>query len=460
MRSTLRGLSVVLAVSGCAGIYACGSDDPGAGVGVGGDGDGGASSSSSSGSSGASSSGSSGSSSSGDAATDGDPGADAAEVDDGGFGTRVAGDACTRNNECLSGGCDYTGHCALTRSCTQHNGGDTCGPTGTDSCCTTLPVPKPGAAYKLDKYNITAGRMRAFIERTGGDVRSYVQANRPAWFESAWDTWLPNVMDDGTVQPGPSHAYPAGTGQNGVYQQLGPIHYGAEGPGNEGCYTAQVGNARTYRLADATNTSLFNDVQQYPQDVLDQKSVQCVSFFMVAAFCIWDGGRMPTLDELDYAWDQGTPASYTFPWGTTPAPGGWDKPYPYDPTGKGFGTPLPAGSDMTVANYRYNFWMPANMVCIGDDPAKCDYSLYIAPPGHFPNGDGPFGHSDLAGNVYNTALPMNGTPGTDPATRKVALTKSGAFDAHGIPIKRPGGADRTWPATNKYLAVGGRCARD
>ena len=44
------------------------------------------------------------------------------------------------------------------------------------ACCTSLAVPKPGAAYKLDKYNITAGRMRVFIEKTKGDVRSYVQA--------------------------------------------------------------------------------------------------------------------------------------------------------------------------------------------------------------------------------------------------------------------------------------------
>ena len=48
-------------------------------------------------------------------------------------------------------------------------------------------MPKPGAAYKLDKYNITAGRFRVFVEKTKGDVRGYIQKNRPAWFEPAWD---------------------------------------------------------------------------------------------------------------------------------------------------------------------------------------------------------------------------------------------------------------------------------
>ena len=93
------------------------------------------------------------------------------------------------------------------------------------------------------------------------------------------------------------------------------------------------------------NTSLFDDVQQYPQDVLDQKSQQCITFFMVAAFCAWDGGRMPTIAELDYAWDSGDPTTHLYPWGNTPVPGGWDKPYPFDPTGKGFGTALPAGCE-------------------------------------------------------------------------------------------------------------------
>ncbi|MDB4944896.1 MAG: Tryptophan synthase alpha chain [Labilithrix sp.] len=394
------------------------------------------------------------------------PGEDASVLDGGGADASVPGNvptggACAVDGDCTSGGCDYTKHCASARSCTQHNGGDTCGPTGTDDCCTTLPVPKPGAPYRLDKFNITAGRFRAFVEKTKGDVRGYVQAHRPAWFEASWDAWLPTKMDDGTVQTGLPHLYPAGTGQDGVYQQLGPIHYGAaEQGGNEGCLTSQVGNSRTFRLPDDVNATLFGDVQQYPQDVLDQKPQQCVTFFMVAAFCIWDGGRLPTLDELDYAWDKGEPANYTYPWGTTPAPGGWDKPYPYDPSGKGFGTPAPAGSDMTMANHRFNFWMPSNIACIGDDPQKCDYSLYIAPPGRFPKGNGPFGHSDQTGNVYNLALPMDGTPGTDPATRHVGLNRTGAFDQHAIPSKHPITGFRTWPSTNKYLAVGGRCARD
>lgn len=376
-------------------------------------------------------------------------------------GTLPTGAPCKQDQECQSLGCGYDGKCAAGRSCTQHNGGDTCGPEGKDSCCTAIPVPKPDGAFTLDKFNVTAGRMRVFVDKTKGDIRGYVQANRPAWFDPAWDTFLPNKMDDGTVVNGENHVFPAGQGQDGVYQQLGPIHYGAvEEGGNRGCYTAEVGNARTYRLPDDVNTRLFNDVQQYPQDVLDQKPQQCTTFFMFAAFCIWDGGRMPTLAELDYAWDKGQPAQYTYPWGKTPVPAGWDNPYPFDPTGKGFGAKQPPAGDPTMANYRYNFWMPANIQCIDDDPAKCDYSVYIAPPGRFPKGNGPFGHADQAGNVYNLAMPPNPTPkGTPPTQVLAGLARTGAYDGHQIPNQHPVPGFRQWEATNKYLAVGARCAR-
>ena len=449
-RNRIRLVSFALVTTGCIVFVACGGSSGDSPV-TGGDGEGGIV----------------GPGGEGGANGEGGVNADSGGVlpdDDSGARNVPAGGACAKDSDCVSLGCDYTFHCTAGRSCTQHNGGDTCGATGKESCCTALAVPKPGAAYKLDKYNITAGRMRVFIEKTKGDVRGYIQANRPAYFEPAWDAWVPNKMDDGTAVTGASHLFTAGQGQDGVYQQLGPIHYGAaEQGGNEGCLTKEVGNARTYRLPDDVNTSLFADVQQYPQDVLDQKSQQCVTFFMVAAFCAWDGGRMPTLDELDYAWDGGNAATHTYPWGNTPAPGGWNTPYPTDPAKGGFGGSMvtPPGSDQKRANYRYNFWAPSSMLCINDDPAKCDYSVFIAPPGTFPTGDGPFGHSDLAGNVYNTALPMSGTPGTDPAATKrtVGLNRTGAFDGHAIPNKHPITGFRTWQATNKYLAVGGRCAR-
>lgn len=345
-----------------------------------------------------------------------------------------------------------------SRSCTQVAGGQTCGADGKDDCCKSIAVPKPSGAFKLDKYNITAGRMRAMITGTGGDVRGYIQAHRPDWWEPSWDPMVPNKMDDGTAVTGSNHTFDEGKGFDGVYQQLGPIHYGVEGPGNEGCLTKEIGNARTYRLPDDVNKNLFNDVQQYTQDVLDKKSLQCVTWYMVAAFCAWDGGRMPTLDEINFAFDNGAPAQHKFPWGNTPAPAGWNDAYDTEADAKKFGKVTPTGGDQAFANYRYNFFEPAKRLCVGTT-TNCDYTIYVAPPGRFPKGDGPLGHSDLVGNVYDLAGPPNGPAGSDPTLRTVPLARTGAFDAHPIPNTHPANDSGKWNALQKYLAVGGRCAR-
>jgi hypothetical protein len=54
---------------------------------------------------------------------------------------------------------------------------------------------------------------------------------------------------------------------------------------------------------------------------------------------------------------------------------------------------------------------------------------------------------------------MSGTPGSDPEKRTVGVNKTGAFDAHAIPNQHPVSGIKNWSSTNKYLAVGGRCAR-
>ena len=351
----------------------------------------------------------------------------------------------------------YTGP---SRSCGQTNGGKTCGAQGNDDCCKAIAVPKPGAAFALDKYNITAGRMRQFVTAVNGDVRGWIQKHRPDWWEPSWDPMVPITMDDGEKQTDPNNrTWDEGKGFDGVYQQLGPIHYGAEGPGNEGCFTRQIGNARTYRLPDDANKTLFNDVQQYTQDDLDKKSLQCVTWYMVAAFCAWDGGRIPTLDEINFAFDGGEPAKHNpYPWGKTPVPSGWSAEFASLADAKANGQVSPKGGEQDRANTRYNFFEPAKRLCVGNTN-QCDYSLYIAPPGRFPKGDGPFGHSDLVGNVYNVAGPLNGAAGSDPTKRTAPLARVGAFDGHDIPTKHPATDNGKWNTLQKYLAVGGRCAR-
>ena len=115
-------------------------------------------------------------------ATDKVQNGDETDVDCGGTTTKApacaTGLKCKVHADCASDGCDDTNKCALERSCTQTNGGTTCGsgevgdPAAVhESCCISLPI--PGSTTRLDKYKITSGRMRAFIERTQGNVQGW-----------------------------------------------------------------------------------------------------------------------------------------------------------------------------------------------------------------------------------------------------------------------------------------------
>ncbi|MDB4941259.1 MAG: Tryptophan synthase alpha chain [Labilithrix sp.] len=377
-------------------------------------------------------------------ATDKVKNGDESDVDCGGTKTGApkcaVAKACSVHADCASDGCSYAKKCVAIRSCTAHHGGDTCGPgladAGHESCCTTI----PGSI--VDKYSVTAGRFRAMVERTNGDLRGYITAHKPAWWNDQWTAYLPTMLDNG----GTAIDY------TGMYQELGPLHHklsdgtGAGGA-NEGCTVKNIGT-RTYRLPDAINTRLM-DNQNYSQDILDEKPMNCVTAFMAAAFCAWDGGRLPSRPEWDVAW-----GADLYPWGATPAPAGWQNAYPTEAIAMNNPTYPTTTGDTHRANYYKNWWVPAAIV-------GTDYSLYIAEPGRFPLGNSPSGHADMAGAVFNyqSILPGGNALGTG---WSVQGSKSGSWQEHVIPYST-GNASAVGYSTQaeyKYLALGMRCARD
>ena len=114
------------------------------------------------------------------------------DVDCGGAGEGVArcadGKACAAGTDCASAGCNDLKVCAAGRSCTKEYGGRTCGLGGAggvgaaqwEDCCATAPVTAGGVTVQLDKYEVTAGRYRVFLEDVGYNIRSFVQAARAA----------------------------------------------------------------------------------------------------------------------------------------------------------------------------------------------------------------------------------------------------------------------------------------
>ena len=105
--------------------------------------------------------------------SDGVKNGDESDVDCGGTTTNApkcaVSKACNSANDCGSDSCDYNKKCTSVKSCAVHFGGDTCGSGEVgnanaqhESCCKTIPL---NATTRLEKYAITAGRIREFINK-------------------------------------------------------------------------------------------------------------------------------------------------------------------------------------------------------------------------------------------------------------------------------------------------------
>ena len=246
------------------------------------------------------------------------------------------GSACQGDEDCV-GACAYDGRCVATPSCRVRLGGDTCGKGEVgepgavhESCCRTLLVPgyadvrRPGKAVHLDKYEVTAGRMRAFVEditrRMNGkpNVRGWLAANRPPAWQDDWARFMPtsNTGDlltihrlllgdprhDGEANPGPGVIVPPPTDQAvdvGLDSQFGGQVYADVHGNNCAVYPGAYGFPTYHYPADV----LARDGQlprAATRDQLDVKSLNCVTNAMLVAFCHWDGGELATDEVLDF----------------------------------------------------------------------------------------------------------------------------------------------------------------
>ena len=328
--------------------------------------------------------------------------------------------ACLLDADCTSGGCDYAGRCALRRSCVRHYGGDTCGlggpggrgPAAWESCCETVDV---GAGVKLAKYKTTSGRMRAFLESVGGNVRAFVQTERAAGripTDAAmlpdWDLYLPkSFAGDPTPPeiaepPQPDPHQPEGPPIPGIYSSVwnhlgGPI-FRDNYFNLSGCAVGAPGG-HTYFMSDFVQEQLLGDVpHEHPQEIYDQRPLNCVSYLMAQAFCLWDGGKLPKVTALYAAiGDTGT-----WPWGVAgPAiksqgadtVAAWRFPTADDATLRASPNVPPAqmiqpNQSIEYADYDYSYEWP--------NLKNLDQTVFIAPPGRH-RGRGPAGAADVAG---------------------------------------------------------------
>jgi formylglycine-generating enzyme len=176
------------------------------------------------------------------------------------------------------------------------------------------------SAFRLDVFEATVGRFKSFVAAYKQNMTPKGAGNNPHnALDKGWDT-----------------------------------AWNAQLPADAAALTT------TLKQSSAFNTWLTND---------DRLPVNKLSWYLAAAFCAWDGGRLPTEAELNYAAAGGN-EQRKFAWGAT---------------------------DPTPASYN------AVYGCLFNDSGTCTGVKNISEVGYSFNGVGKWGQFDLTGNMYEWA---------------------------------------------------------
>jgi len=432
----------------------------------------------------------------------------------------VDGRACGADGDCASSACSATKRCVAGPSCKGGPFGtaglDTCGKgepgaagAANESCCRSLPLPIT-KTRRLDRYEITAGRLRAFVAgisaSSGGvpDVRAFAKtyaAAHPTSQLAEIEAAAPGLLDVLPDHAGPINPFPL------------PVHLGAFplDPINalDGCFVGDGAYGHASYWQPATDLKPYGigtvdangptGQRLYSREQYDAKSVNCVMPMLMATFCAWDGGELARTADYHEIWGRRPTAvgaqTVMIPWAALLPVGDFNWRNGHGASCGGLGA-WPGCVNPQPAHYAF----PG-----GGDPANDDTPA-IGAPGRFfldvtattsASGEGWF---DVGGNLMEAAWPNgpvntganpvrdvcdqtaapgpgetacsrpngNGTLRWEGALPHVALVGY-SFEAHARRSEaylasldgaesRIGAGDLK-PVTFQYGKVGGRCAR-
>jgi cysteine-rich repeat protein len=319
-------------------------------------------------------------------------------------GNRVSDDGC--DSDCrFEAGFDCSG--APDVPCNRSCAGMTSSECAGGSCCSS-PLVEGGtfeqwgtlseesyestvSSFRLDKYEVTVARFRQFM------------AARPAW----------NAAGNPKLGAG-ANPHIQGSGWSG----WGDFAFGHDYPPI--CTDASA--------AQTTWAETGNDTLP----------LNCVTWYLAFEFCVWDGGRLPTKAEWEFA-AAGGALQRRYPWGNEPT--------------------LTEQQDGTAAYAVYG--------SLGDGSAPDESSFEdILAVGSRPLGGGAFGHEDLAGSVSEWVYDER--PLMDPT---MPVTDFAVVSPNGITSRILGGGwksparelevayDLTTQRSAQWVDLGIRCAR-
>jgi sulfatase modifying factor 1 len=317
---------------------------------------------------------------------------------------------CASNQSCSSGSC------VAIQSCKTSGAGlNNCG-AGSESCCTSLEVaggtydrtytssgggpmgeadPASVSGFRLDKYLVTVGRFRQFV--------------------TAWDNGA------GYTPPAASGKHTHLNGGSGLNATGGGYE-----PGWVTSDNSNIAPTNANLACDATYPTWTNTAGSQ-----ENLPMNCVTWYESYAFCIWDGGFLPSESEWEYAAAGGS-QQREYPWGTT------------DP-----------GTGNQYAIYNCNY--PSGS-------GSCTSVSNIAPVGTATQGAGLWGQLDLAGNMWEWNLDWYASSYVEPGIDCANLTsasyrvfRGGSFSSTASILLPPSRLINR-PADRNYV-IGFRCAR-